>query len=123
MLCYQEVHFLLSELHLLTLACPSYLHFLDNFESSELNLSLPLPQRNLCTALISSRCLKCYYSIESPAGMVPVGTAELTCCLLTWEGLPEHGVGFPSGVLCVPCPVPSGQVFCESPEEGMGGWR
>lgn len=48
MLCYQEIHFLCSELHLLPLACSSYLHFLDKFEHSEPNLSLPpSPERSL----------------------------------------------------------------------------
>lgn len=88
MLCYQEIYFLLSELHLLTLACPSYLHFLNKSEYSEPNLSLPpSPEKSLHSFNKQQIALKCCYSIRSTAGMVPVASAELTCCLLLlWWG-------------------------------------
>lgn len=127
MLCYQEIHFLLSELHLLTLVCPSSLHFLDKSEYWDLSLSLPpSPEKSLQSFNKQQIALKCCFSIQTTAGMVPVASAKLTCCLLLlWRGGwrckalvgNQRGVWiFPVGFWVFLAPCPLARCSSESPE-------
>lgn len=77
MICYQEVTFLLTELHLLLLACLNYLYFPDKFEHcwSLISLSCPFPllKESLHTLISIFFAFKCCYSIDTTDVMEPGG--------------------------------------------------